>query len=53
MRFRPPTLLEWPRVGVYHRDGDHPWHFRLKVSPAMRRLRASWLWDVYGTGRRA
>jgi peptidoglycan/xylan/chitin deacetylase (PgdA/CDA1 family) len=53
VRFRPPAPLEWPRIGVYHRDGEHPWHFRMKVSPGMRRLRASWLWEVYGASRRA
>lgn len=31
--------LAWPRVGVYHADGGL--RFRLKVSPAVRRLRAS------------
>lgn len=37
----------WPRVGVYHRDT--PRHFRLKVSPLVRRLRSSRL--AAGVGR--
>jgi len=32
----------WPRVGIYHYDVDV--RFRLKVTPAMRCLRASRLW---------
>lgn len=35
----PPDPLRWPRIGVYH--PDHEARFRLKVSPAMRRFRAS------------
>ena len=31
--------LEWPRVGVYSIDAG--WRYRLKVSPALRRLRSS------------
>jgi len=31
--------LRWPRIGVYHTDGEA--RFRLKVSPVVRRLRAS------------
>ena len=34
---RPPSPLDWPRVGVYHRDGTR--RFALKASPAVRRLR--------------
>jgi peptidoglycan/xylan/chitin deacetylase (PgdA/CDA1 family) len=34
-----PRPLEWPRVGVYNIDAW--WRFRLKVSPALRRLRSS------------
>lgn len=30
--------LQWPRVGVYHVDAG--WRFRLKASPAVRRLRS-------------
>ncbi len=41
-RLRQGGPLEWPRVGVYQADGG--WRFRLKVSPAVRRLRASALW---------
>jgi len=35
---RPVDPLLWPRVGVYH--GDRDWRFRLKASPAVRRLGA-------------
>jgi peptidoglycan/xylan/chitin deacetylase (PgdA/CDA1 family) len=35
--------LEWPRVGVYHKDDDM--RFRLKVSPSIARLRRSAAWD--------
>ncbi|HEY5192254.1 MAG TPA: polysaccharide deacetylase family protein [Solirubrobacteraceae bacterium] len=35
--------LQWPRVGVYHKDDDM--RFRLKVSPVITRLRRSPLWD--------
>jgi peptidoglycan/xylan/chitin deacetylase (PgdA/CDA1 family) len=52
VRFRAPRPLEWPRVGVYHRDADHHWHYRLKASPTVRRVRASWVWSVYGSARR-
>ena len=34
--------LAWPRVGIYH--VDRGMRFRLKVAPAMRRLRGSGLW---------
>ena len=34
---RPPSPLDWPRVGVYHRDGTR--RFAFKASPAVRRLR--------------
>jgi peptidoglycan/xylan/chitin deacetylase (PgdA/CDA1 family) len=37
-----PSLLAWPRVGIYHRDDDR--RFRTKVSPAVRRLRGTRLW---------
>jgi peptidoglycan/xylan/chitin deacetylase (PgdA/CDA1 family) len=32
-----PTPLEWPRVGVYHKDAA--WRFRLKAGPVARRVR--------------
>ena len=38
-RLNAPNPLEWPRVGIYNADRDLS--FRLKVSPAMRRARAS------------
>lgn len=34
---RPASRLDWPRIGIYHRDPH--WRFRLKVSPLVRRLR--------------
>jgi peptidoglycan/xylan/chitin deacetylase (PgdA/CDA1 family) len=33
-----PRPLEWPRIGVYHADGDL--RFRLKASPLVGRMRA-------------
>jgi peptidoglycan/xylan/chitin deacetylase (PgdA/CDA1 family) len=39
-------LLEWPRIGVYCGDDDR--RFRLKISPAVRRLRRSRAWDSLG-----
>ena len=36
--------LAWPRIGIYGHDGDTV--FRLKVSPAMRRLRATRIWPL-------
>jgi peptidoglycan/xylan/chitin deacetylase (PgdA/CDA1 family) len=36
-RWHSEDPLNWPRVGVYHRDPE--WRFRLKVSPTVRRLR--------------
>ena len=41
-RLDQPAALRWPRVGIYHDDADL--RFRLKVSPQIRRLRASPLW---------
>ena len=41
-RFHPAAPLEWPRIGVYR--GDDLRRFRLKVSPAGRRLRGSPAW---------
>ncbi len=34
---RPPSRLDWPRIGVYQRDDAR--RFALKASPAVRRLR--------------
>ncbi|MGA9874554.1 MAG: polysaccharide deacetylase family protein [Solirubrobacteraceae bacterium] len=44
------AALEWPRVGVYHRDDDM--RFRLKVSPVITRLRRSAAWDAVDGLRR-
>lgn len=41
-RLHAATPLAWPRIGVYHGDGDS--RFRLKVSPSIRRLRTSGAW---------
>jgi peptidoglycan/xylan/chitin deacetylase (PgdA/CDA1 family) len=35
-----PGALEWPRVGVWHADGERHPRFRLKTAGAVRRLRA-------------
>jgi len=44
--------MEWPRIGIYHRDEDM--RFRLKVSPSISRLRRSAAWDALdGLRRRA
>jgi peptidoglycan/xylan/chitin deacetylase (PgdA/CDA1 family) len=36
--------LDWPRVGIYNRDDQR--RFRLKVSPVVRRARASRAWAI-------
>ncbi len=41
-RLERKDVLRFPRVGIYH--GDHSWRFRLKMSPTVRRVRASPLW---------
>jgi peptidoglycan/xylan/chitin deacetylase (PgdA/CDA1 family) len=38
-RLNVPRPLEWPRIGIYHVDDDA--RFRIKVSPAVRRLRTT------------
>lgn len=45
-----PRPLHWPRVGIYHADSG--WRFRVKVSPAVRRARASRAWDALNGARR-
>ncbi len=42
--------LCWPRIGVYHVDGEL--RFRLKVSPSLLRLRRSAAWDSLSAARR-
>lgn len=49
-RFHRARPLYWPRVGVYHDDSFRRW--RLKVSPAVRRVRSSRAWDVLDGARR-
>jgi peptidoglycan/xylan/chitin deacetylase (PgdA/CDA1 family) len=43
-RLHRPEPLRWPRVGVYHADDMH--RFRAKVSPSVRRLRATRAWAL-------
>lgn len=43
-RLHRPEALRWPRVGVYHADDMH--RFRAKVSPSVRRLRATRAWAL-------
>ena len=43
-RLHPSEPLRWPRIGVYHGDGRA--RFRLKISPSLRRLRASRIWPA-------
>jgi peptidoglycan/xylan/chitin deacetylase (PgdA/CDA1 family) len=49
-RMHKPSPLSWPRIGIYH--GDTGLSFRAKVSPMMRRLRASPAWSGIEAGRR-
>ncbi|HEX8074998.1 MAG TPA: polysaccharide deacetylase family protein [Thermoleophilaceae bacterium] len=49
----PPRPLYWPRVGVYHVDGQAEWRWRLKVSPGVRRLRGSPAWSALDGARRS
>ena len=41
-RVRHPETLLWPRVGIYGKDGTM--RFRVKASPATRRIRSTSLW---------
>jgi peptidoglycan/xylan/chitin deacetylase (PgdA/CDA1 family) len=47
---RSREALEWPRVGIYHRDDGM--RFALKVSPSIARLRRSAAWGVLDGLRR-
>ena len=47
-----PRPLHWPRVGIYHVDGEARWRWRLKVSPLARRVRALGAWDAVDGLRR-
>jgi peptidoglycan/xylan/chitin deacetylase (PgdA/CDA1 family) len=49
-RLHSPFPMNWPRIGIYWRDDD--FRFRLKVSPAARRLRASPAWNALDAARR-
>jgi peptidoglycan/xylan/chitin deacetylase (PgdA/CDA1 family) len=49
-RFAAPAPLEWPRVGIYR--GDSMRTFKMKASPAMRRLRGSPVWSGLDAVRR-
>jgi len=48
-RLRAGDPLAWPRVGVY--NGDDERRFRAKVSPAVRRVRASPAWAALEAAR--
>jgi peptidoglycan/xylan/chitin deacetylase (PgdA/CDA1 family) len=43
-RLNGADVMRWPRVGIYHTDDEL--RFRLKVSPFMRRVRASRAWSA-------
>ena len=47
-----PEPLHWPRVGIYHVDGEARWRWRMKVSPLARRIRASGAWESVDRLRR-
>jgi hypothetical protein len=51
VRLHAPRPLCWPRVGVYHVDGERGWRWRMKSSPALRRLRASRAWEALDAAR--
>ena len=42
--------LAWPRVGIWHDDGSRV--FALKVSPALRKVRRSAIWNILDGARR-
>ena len=48
-RLHPPEPMRWPRIGIYRSDTETT--FRAKVSPTMRRLRASRAWDLVSRAR--
>lgn len=50
-RFNKASPFQYPRVGIYHGDGDRL--FRLKISRPARRLRSSPAWSVIARARRA
>jgi peptidoglycan/xylan/chitin deacetylase (PgdA/CDA1 family) len=47
-----PRALHWPRVGIYHVDGEADWRWRMKVSPPLRRVRGSRGWEALDGVRR-
>jgi peptidoglycan/xylan/chitin deacetylase (PgdA/CDA1 family) len=49
-RLYPPAPLRWPRISVHRTDDS--FGFRLKVSPALRYVRSTAVWDVVGALRR-
>jgi peptidoglycan/xylan/chitin deacetylase (PgdA/CDA1 family) len=49
-RLTRPHPLAWPRIGVYHGNGHAA--FRAKISPALRRVRATSLWTLVEAVRR-
>ena len=48
-RLHAASPLEWPRVGVYNADDER--RFRLKVSPTVRRIRGSRVWNALDRAR--
>jgi peptidoglycan/xylan/chitin deacetylase (PgdA/CDA1 family) len=50
-RMHAASPLRWPRVGVWHDDGDA--RFRMKVSPGLRRLRETRAWSPLASGWRS
>jgi peptidoglycan/xylan/chitin deacetylase (PgdA/CDA1 family) len=48
---QPPRALAWPRVGVYHDSGELA--FRAKISPMLRRFRATRAWAALDPPQRA
>jgi peptidoglycan/xylan/chitin deacetylase (PgdA/CDA1 family) len=44
LRGAPRTALHCSRVSVYRKDAS--WRFRLKISPAVRRIRGTGIWDA-------
>jgi peptidoglycan/xylan/chitin deacetylase (PgdA/CDA1 family) len=49
-RLHPPRPHAWPRIGIYHADGEA--RYALKVSPSVRRLRSSSAWSHLDVTRR-
>jgi peptidoglycan/xylan/chitin deacetylase (PgdA/CDA1 family) len=48
-RFHDAAPLAWPRVGIWHGEGQGT--FALKISPTFRRLRRSRVWELAADAR--